>query len=378
MTDTNDTPLLLPSRRSVLKTLAAGSAVGALGGGVNLFNINHAWSQDAAYDGSVFDAGGASLNIGEWGGFWEEIIRKNLLDQFEKDFNCKIVYDSAWPWFPKFAAGGPEKPPYAITNWNYTEMYKTAAAGDFFVPVAEMVENMPNAKGLWPFATANGVGITWSYSRYCYAFRTDLVEAPIAAFKDFWNAAYAGKRGTYITSNTLWMDFFLVACQQFGKDEFDYEAGYEAMRTAMPMKISDFTGNMQTLLERGEVVVAVQHDAEVYQQMDKGIKVAPYIWEESKPILTQTKTISKYLEPMQKKLAYALLNRTLDPNFQTVMGTNFYQRPTHKDAKVTDNLASKGVVNTEDAVSGYYTPDWAKYLESEEDIVETVNGIFAG
>lgn len=367
-----------PSRRMVLKSLAAGAAATAVGGGVNLFNINHAWSQDVTYDGGVFDAGGATLNVAEWGGFWEEIMRKTLLDAFEKEFNCKIVYDSAWPWFPKFVAGGTERPPYAITNWNYPEMFKTAGAGDFFVPIDEMIANMPNAAGLWPFATANGVGVTWSYSRYCYAYRTDLVAAAPAAFKDFWAEGLAGKRATYITSNTLQMDFFLSACSLFGKDQFDYDAGYEAMKSAMPMKISDFTGNMQTLLERGEVAMAVQHDAEVYQQMDRGIPVAPFIWEEVKPILTQTKTISKYVDPMQKKLAFALLNRTLDPAFLTNMGTNFYQRPTHKEAVITENLASKGVTNSEDAVAGFWTPDWATYLENEEDIVETVNGIFAG
>jgi len=375
MTDKRTFRPSLLSRRDILKS-AAGAAVAA--GGVNLFNINHAWSQDVVYDGKVFDAGGATLTVAEWGGFWEEIIRKNLLDQFEKDFNCRIVYESAWPWFPKFVASGPQKPPFAITNRNYPEMFKTAAAGDFFMPIDEMVANIPNAGGLWPFATANGAGITWSYTRYCYGYRTDLVDPAPKTFKEFWEERFAGKRGTYITSNTLQMDFFLVACSLFGKDQFDYEAGYEAMRTAMPAKVSDFTGNMQTLIERGEVTLCVQHDAEIYQQMDKGIAVAPMLWEEVKPILTQTKTISRYLEPLQKKLALALLDRTLDPTFLTSIGTNFYQRPTHKDAKITENLASKGVTNTAESVDGYWTPDWKTYLENEEDIVETVNGIFSG
>lgn len=367
---------ILSTRRGFLKGSAAGAL--ALGTGVNLFNINHAWSQDVTFNGEVFDAGGATLRIAEWGGFWEEIVRKELLNEFEKDFNCKIAYESSFPWFPKFVAGGPQKPPFAVVNWNYGEMFKTAAAGDFFTPLDEVVANLPNAKLIWPFATENGVGVTWSYSRYCYAYRTDLVEPKPATFKDFWEEKFAGKRGTYITSNGLQMDFFIAACKLFGKDQYDLEAGYEAMRKAMPMKISDFTGNMQTLLERGEVQLAVQHDAEVYQQMDKGVKVAPMLWEEVKPILTQTKTVSRYIEPMEKKLAYALLNRTLETKLQSVMGSTFYQRPVNKEVVVTENLASKGVTNTADAIAGYWTPDWKSYNENEEDIVETVNGIFAG
>ena len=40
----------------------------------------------------------------------------------------------------------------------------------------------------------------------------------------------------------------------------------------MPAKISDFTGNMQTLVERGEVQIGVQWKENVIQ-MDKGIPV---------------------------------------------------------------------------------------------------------
>ena len=43
---------------------------------------------------------------------------------------------------------------------------------------------------------------------------------------------------------------------EFGGDQKNLDAGYDAMKRAMPIKISDFTGNMQTLLERGECRIA--------------------------------------------------------------------------------------------------------------------------
>jgi len=362
------------SRRSFLKTAAVGAAAVAA---PTLFNINHAWSQDVVYAGETFDAGGGNLVIANWGGYFEELLRREIIDQFEKDFNCKVVYDSTSPWFPKYAAQGPKDPAFAVTNWNYAEMFKTAGAGDYFTPVEEMIANMPNAAGLWPFASENNVGLIWTYTRYCYGYRTDLAQPAPTSFKDFWAEQFANKRASFVTANGLMTDFFLSACTQFGKDQYDLEAGYQAMRDAMPMKLSDFTGNMQTLLERGEASIVVQHDAEIYQMMDKGIPVAPYIWTEAQPILSQVQTVSRYLEPTQKKLAYALVDRFLDPTFQTVMGTEMMFRPTHRDALISDNLASKGVQNTEDAVSGYWTPDWKSYLENEQDIVETLNEIYS-
>lgn len=360
------------SRRKALQ-LTAGSAAA-----LPLFNINHAWSQDVSYSGETFDAGGATLPIGEWGGFWEENVRELLVNDFEREFNCRVQWDSSFPWFPKFAAAGPNDPPYALVNWNLPEMTKTAQAGDYFLDQEDVIANVPNAAGLWPFARANGIGLTWAFGQYCHAYRSDRVDPAPTSFQSFWEERFANMRGTYITSNTLFMAFFMTSNAVFGRDQYDMEAGIQAMREAVPLKISDFTGNMQTLLERGEVEIAVQVDGEVYMQAARGISVAPYIWREFQPILTQTKTVSRYSDPIQKRLAFALLNRTLDPEFITRFTERFWLRPTHRDAVVPANLAAAGVVNTADATDGLWIPDWGWYIENELDIVETVNDIFAG
>lgn len=365
------------SRKGVTRRKAMGMTAGAAAA-LPLFHINHAWSKDVSYAGETFDAGGAVLPIGEWGGFWEENVRELLIDEFEREFNCRVEWDSSFPWFPKFVAAGPENPPYAIVNWNLPEMNKTARAGDYFLDQEEVIANVPNAAGLWPFATANGIGLTWAFGQYCYAYRSDLVSPAPTTFQSFWEERFANLRGTYITSNTLFMAFFMTANGVFGRDQYDMEAGFQAMRDATPMKISDFTGNMQTLLERGEVEIGVQVDGEVYMQAARGIAVEPYIWQEFSPILTQTKTISRYSDPMQKRLAFALLNRTLDPEFITRFTERFWLRPTHRDAVVPENLAAAGVVNSPDAIDGLWIPDWSWYIENELDIVETVNDIFAG
>jgi putative spermidine/putrescine transport system substrate-binding protein len=80
---------------------------------------------------------------------------------------------------------------------------------------------------------------------------------------------------------------------------------------------------------------------------------------------------------VQKKLAFALLDRALNPTFIGNMGKEFYLRPTVSNAVLPDNLAKAGVVNSADAIKGFWVPDWNSYLENEDDIVETVNGIFA-
>jgi putative spermidine/putrescine transport system substrate-binding protein len=336
-------------------------------------------SPQVIYDGEVFDAGGATLRVGSWGGFWEEMERKYLLDQLEQDFNCTVEYDSAWPWFPKFVAGGVDNPPLDVTNWNLPELYQTAAAGaaqgGFFVPLEELQANVPNSADLWPFAYQFGHGLTYLFSQLGYGYRTDQGDPP-TDFKSFWEDRYADKRGTYITSNTLQMIFFIVASALYGSGEQDIPAGIEAMRAGMPMKISDFTGNMQTLLERGEVNICVQHDGEVYAQMARGIPAGWMYWEEFKPILTQTKVVSKGSGEIQKRLAYAYIDRACAPEFQEASAVDVFLRPANMNAVIPENLAELGVTNEASAMEGLWNPDWDWYLENRTEIDESVNEIF--
>src|SRR5215212_9223642 len=229
-------------------------------------------STPVVFADETFDADGATLRIAGWGGFWLEIERKLLLDQFQEDFKCTVQYTSAPPWFPQFVAGGVDNPPFDVTNWNQPELFRAAKAGatqgGFFVPIAEVRANVPNSVDLWDLA---------------------------------------------------------------------YEAGHEAMRNAMPLKIGDFTSHMQTLLERGEVDICVEHDGEVFSQMDQGVPVDFLYWQERKPILPQIMTVSQGSSDVQKRLAYAYINRACSPEIQEQYAAELYLHPTNKHAVIPEN-----------------------------------------
>jgi putative spermidine/putrescine transport system substrate-binding protein len=136
------------------------------------------------------------------------------------------------------------------------------------------------------------------------------------------------------------------------------------------------------LLERGEVEICVQTDFEVFAQQDKGIAAGWMYWLEKDrtPILTQTKVVSKGSNETQKKLAYAYVNRCASKEFQEVVAEKLYLRPTNKNVVIPENLAAKNVVNTEEAASQLWIPDWNWYVDhdgrGDPDITESVNEIF--
>ncbi len=359
-------------RRTVLKGgLIASAGIAA----ASMFNINHAFSKEVVYDGGVFDAGGATINIGEWGGGWKDFVSKALTDQFEKDFNCKVNWDSSFPWFPKFVTGGPKHPVFDVCNWNLPNLTKTKQAGDYFLDVEEVKANVPNANRCWDFAFASKVGVTWAFNPYVYAYRTDQAHPAPNSFKSFWESQFANKRGTYITTNGLYHGWFMATAKEFGKDQHDIEAALKAIKDAMPMKISEFTFNMLTMLERGEVDIAVHDQGEALSLKDKGEPVDVWEWS-NHLILTQTKTISRYSEPTQKKLALALLNRTLEPSFLEAFGNAFMWRPTNRDAKYPDKLVAQGQTNSADVAAKFWVPDWDFFVEHQSEIVDRSNEIF--
>ena len=238
---------------------------------------------------------------------------------------------------------------------------------------------MPNSKDLWPFAYTTGLGITYLFSQYGYGYRADLVDPAPTKFADFWEDRFADKRGTYIASNELFQTWSHHGQSRLRQGRVRHRRRPQGGEEAMPMKISDFTGNMQTLLERGEVVLCVQTDFEVYSQIDKGIKAGWMYWTEKNPILTQTKVVSKGSNETQKQLAYAYINRCASKEFQEEVAKELYLRPTNKNVVIPENLASKGVENTEDAAGKLWIPDWNWYVDhdgrGDPDITESVNEI---
>jgi putative spermidine/putrescine transport system substrate-binding protein len=87
-------------------------------------------------------------------------------------------------------------------------------------------------------------------------------------------------------------------------------------------------------------------------------------------------TVSRGSPDIQKRLAYAYVNRLCSPEIQERYAAELYLHPTNKNAVIPENLASKGVTNDAAGMEGLWSPDWDWYLANEQEIVETVNAIF--
>ena len=124
------------SRRTVLKGAAAAAAA------PTMFNINHAWSKDVMWDGQPFNAGGAVLRMADGadsGRSRSAISAAELREGLQLQDHLGFVL----PVVCEIRRRRTENPPYGIANWNLKDMYQTARAGDFFLPLDDVLPTSP-------------------------------------------------------------------------------------------------------------------------------------------------------------------------------------------------------------------------------------------
>ncbi|MCC6001591.1 MAG: hypothetical protein JJU19_12110 [Pararhodobacter sp.] len=331
------------------------------------------------YDGTPFDAGGESIRLAMWGGTFEAALREHVIPEVEATFNARVEYDSAFPFFPRLVAAGPDNPPYDLVNMNVTDLKKVTLSGNFFVPLDDMRGNVPNAVDLWDFGSFSNVGLTWIFTELGYAYRTDALagEAAPDGFASFWEPRFENARAGFITTNNFFVNHFLLTCAVHGSGPTDLEAGYDAYRRLGSMKIANFSSAMTQLIGQGEAGIGIHHDAETYAAIAGGQPMGFARWTGYTPIVDQTLAVCRGSSPMRRRLAYAFADRLVGAPFQEVMANRLFTQGTNRNMRVPEALAALGVENTPEAAAGRWVAPWDFWLENEIDVVETVNQIYA-
>jgi putative spermidine/putrescine transport system substrate-binding protein len=329
---------------------------------------------EETYDGGIFDAGGAVLKLMEWGGPWVENSRLIILDEFEEEFNCTVEVDPGFPWYAKFAASSVDDPPADLVNANLNDSYKLWAEG-YLLDTEEVVANVPNAADCWEFATTRGYGIIRYWDKLGLAYRKDLVDPPPSKWMDLWDDKFAGKRGNFAIDHSYAAKLYMLCNEIFGSGMHDMEAGLQAYEALKPVKLADLSPLILEWLIAGEILVGNQQSGEPLRRELDG---APISWagcEEASPGLFQDVCVAKGSK--QKKLAYALLNRMLDPDKQIAFTDWVGMRPANKKAQMPGFLEELGITNSPEQVEDLWFADWEWWWENVDELVERFNAFMA-
>jgi len=342
------------SRRTFLKTAGAVSATTLLGGFPTILRA----------------AAPTVLRITGWGGKWETIVNNQVYPSFEKEFNCKIEIDQAFPFVPKLLASSKTKPIYDVLHCNSNEQWQALGAG--FVEEKIDPKKAPNINDVYPYAVSDKiVGVSVFTSAIGFGYRTDKIPAAPTSWKDIWDKKYANVRATYIITNSLGSCFVMMAGKVFGKGLQDMDAAFKAMEDLRPIKQVDFTGTMEKQLLSGEVHIGVIHDSAIWRH-----PTAPVSWaapKEGVMALEQVYSVTRGSD--KKELAYAFVNYMLSPKIQKLMVEELWYSPSNKKVTLAPQYASR-LFATEEKVKQLIQVDWKWFNANQDPLTIRYNKVF--
>jgi putative spermidine/putrescine transport system substrate-binding protein len=252
-------------------------------------------------------------------------------------------------------AAGVSKPPYSIVMTN--EVFASSLRKEGFFEKLDLTK-VPNYNDLYPLArSSGGWGAIGAVSPIGIGYRTDLVKTKPKAWKDLWNnPEFKGKIGLYNYANSAGKMTLALASKIYGKDQYDVDAGFAALRKLGKVIQVDF--NLSTAMASGEIVVAPFDFGEISRLRKQGLPVDCVIPEEGMIMFDQTVNI--LATGPEKELAYRYANFLLSPEVQALLMREFFVSPTNQKVVVPADL-QKDV-----PVSG---PDMAKILTWDWDFV---------
>jgi putative spermidine/putrescine transport system substrate-binding protein len=315
-----------------------------------------------------------TLRITGWGGRWGEIMRQDIIPAFEREKNCKVEVDTAFPFVPKLLASPRGRPVYDVLHTNSNEQWAVFEQG--LVDRRPDMAKLANAAAIYPYATSEQiVGIVFLTSAIGLAYRRDRVGQPPTSWKDLWDARFANSRGAYvIPANSLGQALFMLSGRLYGSGYQDLDAAFRAMERLRPVRLFDFTGGIENAMLSGELAIGVLHDTAVYRNQDR-VPVEFLAPPEGVIALEQVLSICRGT-PMGE-LAHAWIDYMLSPGVQLKMSTEVWYSPVRRDMNLPERFRGKLLTTPEEAATLIQMP-WQWYNAQKERIDDRVNRIFRG
>ena len=314
----------------------------------------------------VARAQAATLRITTWGGKWGDVMKGEVLPAFEREFKCKVEADQAFPFLPKLAASPTSAPLYDVLHTNSNEQWSALDQG--LVMDKLTVREVPNIKDVYPYAVSDRiVGVSIFTSAIGLGYRTDKGLTPPKSWKDLADPKLAGARGAYqIPVNSLGQSHLLLLGQLYGKGYQDLDAAYKALEALKPIKMVDFTGQMEKMILSGEVTMAVIHDSGIlrYEGQNQPTEFAA----PSEGVLSLEQVLNVTPGSKVKELAFAYCDFMLRPDVQKKLAEAVWYSPANRNVSLDKKYADRLFI-TPEKVATLIQTDW-KWYNARKDAID--------
>ena len=345
------------TRRSLVTTAAKAAAVAAIGAP------------------AVLHAQTATLKTTAWGGKWGEVMKAAVIPAFEREFKCKVETDSAFPYYPKLQATPKNAPLYDVLHTNSNEQWQAVLEG--LVEAKLEPSKVPNLADVYPYAVSDKiVGVCAFTSAIGFGYRTDKGLSAPTSWKDLADPKLAGQRGSYlIPVNSIGQMHLMLLGKIYGTGFGDLDAAYRALEQLKPIKLFDFTGQMEKALLSGEVTMGVIHDSGIFRydgQSQPTDFAAP-----KEGVLALEQVLNVTPGSKVKELAYAYIDYMLRPEVQKELAEGVWYSPSNKKVKLDAKYDAK-LFNSEAKVAQLQQVPWQWYNAKKDEIDARVQRLLKG
>ena len=325
---------------------------------------------------SILHAQAKTLKITTWGGKWGEVMKATVLPAFEKEFSCTVQADQAFPFVPKLQASPRNDPLYDVLHTNSNEQWNCVVEGLVLDKIT--VKEVPNVADVYPYAVSDKiVGVSIFTSAIGLGYRTDKDLAKPTSWKNLADPKLAGARGGYIIPvNSLGQSHLMMLGKVYGKGLQDLDAAYKALEQLKPIKLVDFTGQMEKMLLSGEVSMGAIHDSGVYRYEGDNKQPVDFA-SPSEGVMALEQVLNVTPGSKVKELAFAYIDYMLRPDVQKLLAETVWYSPSNKKVKLAAKYDEK-LLTTEAKVATLIQPDWKWYNARKEDIDARVTKILRG
>lgn len=327
--------------------------------------------------GSVRAASPEPLVVTSYGGPWEQFMRREIVPGFERETGARVELSVGLSrdWVAKVRAAGRGTPPFDVLIANTT--WVSALRREGFLDKLT-VDKVPNLRDVWPeLRIKDDIGVITLVGPLGIAYRKDLVTKVPKSWKDLWDPTYRGKLGLYSVANSANPMFTMLVSRIYRGTDRDIDFAINKIKELWPFRQTDFSGDMEILLTRGEVHVGILDSPAASRLKAQGVPIewvfpreGVFMFEQDTNVLAGSRN---------KELAYRFINYFLSQPVQEKWAAQFWWTPANRRVRITGRLALQIPVHTQAQIRQIMKWDW-DWVNSgaREEMIDKWNRVILG
>lgn len=299
---------------------------------------------------------GQSLVITSYAPPWQDFLVKEILPGFEREAGAKVelAVGLSRDWVAKMRVAGKNNPPYDVMIANTTWVSALRKEG-FFAKLT--VDKVPNLADVWPdLRNKDDNGVITLVGPLGIGYRTDLVSSPPKRWVDLWKPEFKGKVGIYSIANSATPMFLMLLGRIHAKDDKNMDVAFQKVKELLPVRFTDFSGDMEKLLVAGEIQLGILDAPAASRLKKQGLPIGWVPPIEGVFMFEQDTNVSEFAQ--NKEIAFRFVNYFLSQPVQEKWARAFWWTPANRKVQITGQLAAEIPVHTQVQIRSIHKWDW--------------------